>query len=244
MRTLGPDAGEWQASGGEPPSQRLCMVCGRQLDADASFCSGCGRACSESSEASSSVFATSIATTRPRSKPLHIAVLVGTAIAVGAITGFLLIGRSNKTALSDHHSRNLTTPTTHAPSSALTIKGIVLVDDANDALATVAQPCPVPEYVPDVVSGASVTVTDQSGTIVGTTNLAQGQVIPSPDAGTNVCALPFTVTAPTEQFYEVVVGQQSAVNFSLANVLQDLGAGTHSITILVTSNGAQAFNLG
>jgi hypothetical protein len=65
----------------------------------------------------------------------------------------------------------------------------------------------------DVAAGLQVNVSDESGAIIATGALEQGEVVP--DQFWNNCNFPFTVSSvPTAKFYRVEVGHRGQVTYS------------------------------
>jgi hypothetical protein len=130
------------------------------------------------------------------------------AIAVAALT-FAGCGAAKKSGA---------TATSRA-STSFTVKGTLDLSDTDSAsnLDPDGYCLGIGGYL-DINAGAQVTVTNQSQTIIGTSQLGQG--VPQGSSGVETdCLFPFTVTGlPKASFYTFTVGHRGGVTYSASEM--------------------------
>jgi hypothetical protein len=98
-----------------------------------------------------------------------------------------------------------------------TISGTLALNYAG-GLAFDDHDCVGVEGYDDISAGAAVTVTNQSGTIVGTGSLSSGTGSQPIDSGYDddnaICTFRFTVAVPKATFYKIAVSHRDGVTFS------------------------------
>jgi hypothetical protein len=108
-------------------------------------------------------------------------------------------------------------PTAHTITGTFTLLGqnedSVSSDYVEGEFISVDGGCAGTGRYDDIEAGLQVTVSNETGTVIGTGALGQGTEV---DAG---CEFPFTVgNVPVAKFYKVEVGRRGTVNYSYADM--------------------------
>lgn len=175
-------------AGGAAPLLTMCTACGAELQAGALFCARCGAKLPTVEEPGAEL--QSVGVLPPQRRRVPVIAIVGASLVVLIAVALVVVA-------------------THG-AARYKIHGALMLRDSDEVFAA-DQPCAGSGGYSDIRDGAQVTVTDETGKLLGVGSLNEGVGV------SGSCLLTFdTIEVPKAKFYSVEVSHRGKITDSFA----------------------------